>query len=198
MERSPPTTEQNQPPKSPSSQVRQPQQTDAQKKKELLLKEQCKLKQTQLSKKTSAGAPAYISVTPPAKDQHTASTQSPAPASSGTVAVVQRSPNLVRLPPSSTLTPKQGLLITVQSLESNLGWEALPMHTLSGNTFGSDKKFAMDWASADTGEVSSQKTAPMHPSSSSMVAKTLHELQIATLKASQTATVSPKTRTISP
>ena len=66
------------------------------------------------------------------------------------------------------------------------------MHTLSSNTFGSDKKFPMDWASVDTSEVSSQKTAPMHPSSGSMVAKTLHELQIATLKASQTATVSPK------
>ena len=111
-ERSPPTTAQNQPPKSPPPQVRQPPQMDAQKKKELLLKEQRKLKQTQLSKKTSAGAPAYISVTPPAKDKHVASTQPPAPASAGTVAVVQRSPNLVCIPPSSTLTPKQGLLIS--------------------------------------------------------------------------------------
>ena len=112
--------------------------------------------------------------------------------------MVQQSPNLVRIPPSSTLTPKQGLVISAHNLESNLGWEALPMQTLSGNTFGSDKKFAMDWASADIGEVSSQKTAPMHPSSGSMVAKTLHELQIATLKATQTATVSPKIRTIFP
>ena len=63
------------------------------------------------------------------------------------------------------------------------------MQTLSGNSFGSDKQFAMDWASADGGEVSSQRTPSIHPSSGSMVAKTLHELQIATLKASQTATV---------
>ena len=63
------------------------------------------------------------------------------------------------------------------------------MQTPSGNTFGSDKKFAMDWAS--------QRSAPMHPSSGSMVAKTLHELQIATLKASQTATVSQKPNLIS-
>ena len=96
------------------------------------------------------------------------------------------------MPPSSTLTPKQDLLISAQNFESNLGWESLPMQTSSGNTFGSDKKFAMDWDSADTGEVSSQRSAPMHPSSGSMVAKTLHELQIATLKASQTATVNPK------
>ena len=85
---------------------------------------------------------------------------------------------------------KKGLLLSAHQLESSLGWEALPMHTLSGNSFGSEKQFAMDWASADGGEVSSQRTAPMHPSSGSMVAKTLHELQIATLKASQTATVS--------
>ena len=121
-----------------------------------------------------------------------APTQPSASASARTVALMQQSPNLVRLPPSSTLTPKQGLLISAHNLESNLGWEALPMHTVSGNTFGSDKKFAMDWASADTSEVSSQRSAPMHPSSGSMVAKTLHELQIATLKASQIATVSQK------
>ena len=119
------------------------------------------------------------------------STQPPAPASAGTVALAQQSPNLVRLPPSSTLTPKQGLLLSAHNLESSLGWEGLPMHTLSGNSFGSDKKFAMDWASTDASEMSSQKTAPMHPSSGSMLAKTLHELHIATLKASQTATVSP-------
>ena len=70
-ERSPPTTEQNQPPKSPPPQVQQPQQMDSQKKKELLLKEQRKLKQTQLPRKNPA-APAYIAVTPPAKDKHAA------------------------------------------------------------------------------------------------------------------------------
>ena len=68
------------------------------------------------------------------------------------------------------------------------------MQTPSGNSFGSDKNFAMDWTSADAGEVSSQSSASPHPSSGSMVAKTLHTLQIATLKASQIAMVS-KNRT---
>ena len=90
---------------------------DPQKKKELLLKEQRKLKQTQLPRKSPA-APAYIDVTPPAKDKHaatdkpTASTQSPALAPTGIVTVVQKSQGVVRIPPSSTLTPKQGMLIS--------------------------------------------------------------------------------------
>ena len=54
------------------------------------------------------------------------------------------------------------------------------MQTLSGNSFGSDKKFAMDWVSAHAGEVSSQRSTPVHPSSGSMVAKNLYELQIVT------------------
>ena len=97
---------------------------------------------------------------------------------------------MARFLPTSTPTPKQSLLILAQNLEANLGWESLPMQTPSGNSFGSNKKFAMDWASADTGEVSSQRSTSVHPSSGSMVAKNLYELQIATLKASQTATVS--------
>ena len=168
-----------------------PQPLDPQKKKELLQKEQRKLKQMQLLKKKPAAAaattaPATTTVTPPAKekqvakDKHAASTQSPAPASIGAVTVVQRSQGLVRIPPTSTLTPKQGLLISAQNFEANLGWESLPMQTPSGNTFGSDKKFAMDWASADTVEVSSQRSTSIHPSSGSMLAKTLHEVQIAT------------------
>ena len=173
------------------------------------MKEQRKLKQSQ-TKLSFSGGPAYVSVPPPAKSQHmglgpqptpapsTASAPASAPAqpsapattSTGIVALTQRSSNVVRLPPGSTLTPRQGLLLSAHQLESSLGWEALPMHTLSGNSFGSDKQFAMDWASADGGKVSSQRTTSIHPSSGSMVAKTLHELQIATLKASQTATVS--------
>ena len=69
-ERSPPMTEQTSTPKSPPPQVRQPEPTDAQKRKELLLKEQRKLKQSQLTKHTFFGAPAYVGVTPPAKGQH--------------------------------------------------------------------------------------------------------------------------------
>ena len=111
-ERSPPTTEQNPPPKSPPPQARQPPSPDAQKKKEQLLKEQRKLKQSQLSKHTFSGAPAYVAVTPTAKGQHMglgqqpASTQPPAPAPDGTVATVQQSLNLVRFPPGSTLKPR--------------------------------------------------------------------------------------------
>ena len=63
------------------------------------------------------------------------------------------------------------------------------MQTPSGNNFGSEKNYAMDWSATDTSEVSSLSSAPPHPSSGSMVAKTLHSLQIATLKASQTAMV---------
>ena len=202
-ERSPPITEQTQPPRPTPPPTQQIQQTDAQKKKELLLREQRKLKQTQLPRKSPA--PAYVAVPSPAKEkaaaptQPAASAQPAAPASTGTVALVQQSPSSFRIAPGSTLTPRQGLLLSAHNLESDIGWEALPMQTPSGNTFGSDKKFAMDWASADTGEVSSQRSTPMHPSSGSMVAKTLHELQIATLKASRTATVSPsKTRTMFP
>ena len=144
MERSRPTSGKDQQQLMPRHQP-PPQPLDPQKKKELLQKEQWKLKQTQLPKKNLTAAPAYIAVTPPAKekhaakDKHAASTQSPAPASTGTVIVVQRSQGLVRIPPTSTLTPKQGLLISAQNLESNLGWESLPMQTPSGNTFGSDK-----------------------------------------------------------
>ena len=64
------------------------------------------------------------------------------------------------------------------------------MQTPSRNSFGSDKNFAMDWTSADAGEVSSQRSMSVHPSSDSMVAKNLYDLHIATLKASKTATVS--------
>ena len=163
-ERPPPATEPTPTPKSPPPQVRQPEPIDAQKRKELLLKEQRKLKQSQLTKHTFSGAPAYVAVTPPAKSQHmglgpqptsappTASVPASAPAqasapattSTGTVALMQQSLNVVRLPPGSTLTPRQGLLLSAHQLESSLGWEALPMHTLSGNSFGSDKQFAMD------------------------------------------------------
>ena len=78
-------------------------------------------------------------VTPPR-----ASAQSPAPVSTELLPSTQKSHGTARFPPTSTLTPKQGLLISAQNLEANLGWESLPMQTLSSNTFGSDKKFAMD------------------------------------------------------
>ena len=56
------------------------------------------------------------------------------------------------------------------------------MQIPSGNSFGSDKNFAMDWTSADVAEVSSQRPASVHPSSGNMVAKNLHDLQIATFE----------------
>ena len=124
---------------------------------------------------------------PLAKDQ-TAPEQPPASASTELVPAAKKSSGAIRVAPTPTL--KQSLLTSVQNFEANNGWENLPMQTPSGNNFGSEKNYAMDWTTADVGEVSSQSSASPHPSSGSMVAKTLHTLQIATLKASQTAMVS--------
>ena len=85
-------------------------------------------------------------------------------------------------------TPTQALHTSIQGFEVGVSWETLVMQTPSGNNFKSKNQYATDRNAADTSEVSLETSAPLHPAGPGM-AQTLHSLQIATLKASQTAMV---------
>ena len=84
----------------------------------------------------------------------------------------------------TTTAAHQALSAAVAKVSTG-SWGFPQLRTQSGHSLGSEKQYHMDWNEADTGEVSSANPASRHPAGPSAIAQSMHNLQVATLRASQ-------------
>ena len=88
-----------------------------------------------------------------------------------------------------TTTPEHQALTTSVSRVTSSSWVLPQLRTQSGQSFGSEKQYHMDWNAADTSEVSSANPVTQHPAGPSALAQAMHNLQLSTLRASKLAEV---------